>query len=73
MGFLRRTKDRPKEAERAKKTFSYDVKDKIGAKLGINRDGRNMDKIRYEVNRNKKNLKILGINKDELKQIGIEI
>lgn len=76
--FKRKSTERKVEAKRAssdKKTshiISSNIKDIVGAKLGIQRAGRNMDKIRYEINRNRKNLKLLKITESDLKELGIE-
>jgi len=70
--FKRKPLKRKEEAKRASQNISSDIKDIVGAKLGINRAGRNIDKISYEINRNRKNLKALGITDSDLKQLGIE-
>ena len=71
--FKRKPTERKTEAKRATKNISsIDIKDKVGAKLGINRAGRNIDKIAFEINRNRKYLKQWGITDDDLKQLGLE-
>lgn len=61
------------EAKRAEKHLvPINIKDKVGAKLGINQAGRNISKILFEINRNRKNLKALGITDDDLKELGFE-
>jgi len=72
--FKRKVTERKREAKRAEKISSVtkDVKDIVGAKLGINRAGRNIDKISFEINRNRKNLKALGITDEELTILGLE-
>jgi hypothetical protein len=67
--FKRKSTDRKVEAKRASKNISSN--DIIGAKLGINRAGRNYDKIQFELNRNKHNLKQLGIDESALKEFGL--
>jgi len=68
--FKRKPQERKTEAKRASRNISSEeIRDKIGAKLGIKRDGRNLDKIAYEINRNRKNLKALGINESEVKTL----
>jgi hypothetical protein len=69
--FKRKVTERKREAKRAN-ISSINVKDIVGAKLGINRAGRNIDKISFEINRNRKNLKALGITDEELKALGLE-
>ena len=69
--FKRKVTERKREAKRAN-ISSINVKDIVGAKLGINRAGRNIDKISFEINRNRKNLKRLGITDEELKALGLE-
>ena len=68
--FKRKSTERKVEAKRASKniTSNYDI---IGAKLGINRAGRNYDKLKFELNRNKRNLKRLGIDESVLKEFGL--
>ena len=70
--FKRKPQERKYEAKRASRNISSDIRDKVGAKLGINSAGRNLAKISYEINRNRKNLKALGITESDLKQLGIE-
>jgi len=72
--FKRKPEERKREAKRAtKKISSPDDNDKIGAKLGINRTGRNDVKIKFELNkiRHKPHLlKILDITEQDLKNYG---
>ncbi len=75
--FKRKPTERKIEEKRAEKKISskditIKVRDNVGAKLGINRAGRNIDKISFEINRNRKNLKALGITDEELKQLGLQ-
>ena len=72
--FRRKTTERKRDAKRAEKIsgVTKDVKDIVGAKLGINRAGRNLAKISFEINRNRKNLKALGITDEELTILGLE-
>lgn len=71
--FKRKPEGRKTEAKRASKKISSPSKlDVLGAKLGINRAGRNEDKVKFELTRNKHNLKRLGIDKSVLKEFGIE-
>jgi len=71
--FKRKPTERKTEAKRVTKQISsIELRDKVGAKLGIHRAGRNIDKIAFEINRNRKNLKRLGISSDDLKQLGLE-
>lgn len=75
--FKRKPTERKIEEKRAEKKISskditIKVRDSVGAKLGINRAGRNIDKISFEINRNRKNLKALGITDEELKQLGLQ-
>ena len=70
--FKRKPTERKTEAKRATKNISSNIKDTVGAKLGINRAGRNIDKIAFEINRNRKYLKQWGITDDDLKQLGLE-
>ena len=70
--FKRKPTERKTEAKKASKNISSNIKDIVGAKLGINRAGRNIDKIAFEINRNRKYLKEWGITNDDLKQLGLE-
>lgn len=71
--FKRKPEGRKIEAKKASKKISSPNKlDDLGAKLGINIAGRNKDKIKYELIRNKKNLKALKIDESVLKEFGIE-
>ena len=72
--FKRKPEGRKIEAKKATKhegyisSTSYDT---VGTKLGINRAGRNYHKIKFELNRNKRNLKALGIDESVLKEFGL--
>jgi len=67
--FKRKPEDRKTEAKRDKLISSN--YNSLGAKLGINRAGRNYDKLKFELNRNKRNLTLLGINESVLKEFGL--
>lgn len=69
--FKRKPTERKREAKRASKNITSDIKQIVGAKLGINRAGRNIEKISFEINRNRKNLKALGITDEELLLLGL--
>ena len=69
--FKRKPTERKREAKRASKHITSDIKQIVGAKLGINRAGRNIEKISFEINRNRKNLKALGITDEELLLLGL--
>jgi hypothetical protein len=71
--FKRKPTERKREAKRAEKISSPDNNDKIGAKLGINRTGRNDVKIKFELNKIRYKphlLKILDITEQDLKNYG---
>ena len=70
--FKRKPIQRRDEAIRAARNISS--KDKLGmlgAKLGVNQRGCNYEKIKYEINRNRNNLKLLGIDESILKEFGL--
>ena len=69
--FKRKSTERKVEAKKASKHISSNNYDIIGAKLGINRAGRNYDKLKFELNRNKRNLVSLGIDESVLKEFGL--
>ncbi len=70
--FKRKPIQRRDEAIRAARNISSkDKLDVIGARLGINRAGCNYDKVKYEINRNRNNLKSLGIDESVLKEFGL--
>ncbi len=71
--FKRKPIQRRDEAIRAARNISS--KDKLGmlgAKLGINSAGRNYDKVKFEINRNRNNIERLGIDSSMLKEFGLE-
>jgi len=71
--FKRKTEGRKTEGKKASKhSFKDDKLESLGNKLGINSSGINFEKIKYELNRNKHNLKLLGIDKSVLKDFGLE-
>jgi len=68
-------KDKIKSIGKSKspeKNSSNKLLDEVGAKLGINRSGRNYDKVKFELIRNRKNLKRLKIDEKVLKEFGLE-
>ena len=71
--FKRKPEGRKVEDKKAEKySFNDNKMESLGNKLGINSSGINYDKIKFELNRNKKNLKILGIDSSVLKEFGLE-
>jgi len=75
-GFKRKLKERPIEEEKAKKIYNQypDREIEIGKRLGINSNGINPEKIKFELNKikNKPHLiKILKLTPEDFKKYGL--